>query len=92
MAGKGSCYIHPDREATKGCWRCQQLICDECSTVLFGETYCKKCAVEVSKIASDQAGSNLFSRQINSGWLIIGIIVITLIITAVEIFIMTRGG
>jgi hypothetical protein len=59
---------------------------------LFGETYCKKCALEVSKITSSQAGSNLFNRQINSRWLIIGIIIITLIITAVEIFIMTRGG
>jgi len=91
MADKGSCYIHPDREATKGCWRCQQLICDECSTVLFGETYCVTCAAEVSKITADQAGSNLFNRQINSRWIIIVIIIITLIITAVEIFVMTRG-
>ncbi len=90
MAGKGSCYIHPDREATKGCWRCQQLICDDCSTVLFGETYCRRCAVEVSKISPKQA-SNIFNRQINSRWIIIAIVIITLVIIAVEIFVMTRG-
>ena len=91
MSQQGKCYIHPDREATKGCWRCQQLICDECSTTLFGETYCKKCALEVSKITSRQANSNVFNRQINSRWIIIGIIIVTLIITAVEIFVVVNN-
>jgi hypothetical protein len=45
-----ACYNHLNRQATKGCWRCQQLICDDCSEMLQGMTYCRKCAAEVEKL------------------------------------------
>ena len=85
-----ACYNHPTRQATKGCWRCQQLICDECGETLLGRTYCRKCAEEVEKLPSEQDGSNIFKREINSPTLMIFIIIITLAIAAVEIYVMTR--
>jgi len=84
------CYNHPDRQASKGCWRCQQLICNDCSTILFGQTYCRKCAGEVSKISSNPDKPSLLKREINSRPLIVAIIIITVIIAAVEIYVMTR--
>ena len=84
------CYNHPDRPATKGCWRCQQFICDECSVALFGKTYCKKCAGEVSKISANYTESSILKREINSSPLMVAIIIITILIAAVEVYIMTR--
>lgn len=84
------CYNHPDRQATSGCWRCQQFICKDCSKTLFGKTYCPKCADEVSKMAVKPDGSNIFQREISSRPLMVAIIIITLIIAAIEIFVMTR--
>jgi len=85
-----ACYNHPSRQASKGCWRCQQLICDECLEELLGRTYCRKCAEEVEKLPSDGDDSNILKREINSPALMIVIIIITLAIAAVEIFTMTR--
>jgi hypothetical protein len=90
MDVKAVCYNHPDRQATKGCLRCQQFICNDCSKTLFGETYCTKCAGEVSKISASSDNSNLLKREINSRPLIIAILIITIIIAAVEIYVMTR--
>ncbi len=84
------CYNHPDRQANKGCWRCQQFICIDCSTILFGQTYCGKCASEVAKISANPDKPNLLKREINSRPLMVVIIIITLIIAAVEIYVMTR--
>jgi hypothetical protein len=84
-----ACYNHPDRQATKGCWRCQQLICDECSELVMGRTYCKKCAEEIEQL-SEQDESNILKREIKSPALMVAIIIITLVIAVVEIFIMTR--
>jgi len=85
-----ACYNHPDRQATKGCWRCQQLICDECSESVLGRTYCRKCAEEVERLSSEPDNSNILKRKINSPALMIMIIIITLAIAAVEIYVMTR--
>jgi hypothetical protein len=84
-----ACYNHPDRQATKGCWRCEKLICDECSETVLGRTYCTKCAEEVEQLSSEQ-DDNILKREIKSPALMIIIIIITLVIAAVEIFIMTR--
>jgi hypothetical protein len=85
-----ACYNHSNRQATRGCWRCQQLICDECSKTLQGMTYCSKCAEEVEKLPPEPVGSSILKREINSPALMIIIIIITLTIAAVEIYIMTR--
>jgi hypothetical protein len=85
-----ACYNHPDRQATKGCWRCQQFICDDCGETLLGRTYCWKCAEEVEKLSPEPDDSNILKRKVNSPALMIIIIIITLIIAAVEIFVMTR--
>jgi len=90
MDVKAVCYNHTDRQANKGCWRCQQFICIDCSTTLFGQTYCRKCAGEVSKISSNPDKSNLLKREISSRLLMVVIIIITIIIAAVEIYVMTR--
>ena len=90
MDAKAVCYNHPDRQASKGCWRCQQFICNDCSLTLFGNTYCKKSAGEVSKISANPDRSSILKREINSTPLIVAIIIITIIIAAVEIYIMTR--
>lgn len=84
------CYNHPDRQSTKGCWRCQQFICNDCSTTLFGKTYCKKCAGEVARLSASPDKPSILKREINSRPLIVAIIIITLVIAVVEIFIMTR--
>jgi hypothetical protein len=85
-----ACYNHPDRQATKGCWRCQHLICDDCSELLLGRTYCRKCAEEVEQLSSQQDAANILKREVKSPALMITIIIITLLIAAVEIFVMTR--
>ena len=85
-----ACYNHLNRQATKGCWRCQQFICDECSETLQGMTYCRKCAEEVEKLPSEPDERSILKREINSPALMILIIIITLAIAAVEIYIMTR--
>ena len=90
MDVKAVCYNHPEKPASKGCWRCQQFICNDCSVTLFGNTYCKKCAGEVSKIPANTDKSSILQREINSRPLIVAIIVITIIIAAVEIYVMTR--
>ena len=90
MDVKSVCYNHPDRPSTKGCWRCQQFICNDCSATLYGKTYCKKCAGEVSKISANSDKSSILTREINSRPLVVAIIVITIIIAAVEIYVMTR--
>jgi hypothetical protein len=82
-----ACYNHPDRQATKGCWRCQQLICDDCSELVMGRTYCRKCAEEVEKISAEP---DILKREVRSPALMVMIIIITLAIAAVEIFVMTR--
>jgi len=82
-----ACYNHPDRQATRGCWRCQQLICDECSETVLGRTYCLKCAQEVEQLPSEP---DILKREFKSPALMIAIIIITLAIAAVEIYIMTR--
>jgi len=90
MDAKAVCYNHPERPASKGCWRCQQFICNDCSLTLFGNTYCKKCAGEVSKISANADKPGILQREINSRPLIVAIIIITLIIAAVEMYIVTR--
>ena len=85
-----ACYNHLNRQATKGCWRCQQLICDECSETLQGMTYCRKCAAEVEKLPPEPDERSILKREINSPALMIIIIIITLAIAAVEIYVMTR--
>jgi hypothetical protein len=85
-----ACYNHPDRQATKGCWRCQQLICDECGELLLGRTYCRKCAAEVEQLQPEPVVSSVLKREVKSPTLMVAIIIITLIIAAVEIYIMTR--
>jgi len=90
ISPESACYNHPDRQSTRGCWRCQQLICDECSETLLGKTYCKTCAEEVEKLASQVDDPNIFKREIRSPALMIVIIIIALIIAGVEIFVMTR--
>ncbi len=90
MDVKSVCYNHQDRPSTKGCWRCQQFICNDCSATLYGKTYCKKCAGEVSKISANSDKSSILTREINSRPLVVAIIVITIIIAAVEIYVMTR--
>jgi len=85
-----ACHNHPDRQATRGCWRCQKLICDECSETLLGKTYCKTCAEEVEKLSSKPDESNILKREINSPALMIVIIIVALAIAGVEIFVMTR--
>jgi hypothetical protein len=84
------CYNHPDKPATKGCWRCQQFICNDCSVKLYDKTYCRKCAGEVSKISANPDKPSILKREINSRPLIVAIVIFTLIIAAVEIYIMTR--
>ena len=90
MDATAVCYNHPDKPASKGCWRCQQFICNDCSATLFGKTYCRKCAGEVSKISANPAKSSILKREINSRPLIVAIVIITLVIAAVEIYVMTR--
>jgi len=85
-----ACYNHPDKQATGGCWRCQQPVCDECSETLLGKTYCKKCAEEVKNLSSEPENSSILKREINSPALMMIIIIITLAIAGVEIFVMTR--
>jgi len=85
-----ACYNHPDRRGTGVCWRCQQPICDKCSTALLGKTYCGKCAEEVEKISAEPDKQDILKREINSPALMLLIIVITLLIAAVEIYVMTR--
>lgn len=103
MVEQGNCYRHSGVEAIQGCARCQQLICRECCTQHHGQTYCLPCGEEVIKIALDKAVSqedfqniddpysdSMLKRRIASPWIIIAIIVITVIIVAVEIYVMTR--
>jgi len=90
ISPESACYNHPDRQATGGCWRCQQLICDECSETLLGRTYCKKCAEEVEQLSSEPDEPNVLKREIKSPALMIIIIIITLAIAGVEIWVMTR--
>jgi hypothetical protein len=90
MDVKAVCYNHPDRPAKKGCWRCEQFICNDCSTQMFGRSYCRKCASEVAKVSSKQDNTSLLQKEINSPTLAAVIIILTLIILAVEIFVMTR--
>jgi hypothetical protein len=85
-----ACYNHLDRQATGGCWRCQQFICDECCRTLQGMSYCRKCAEEVENLPPDPDARSILKRDINSPALMIIIIIITLAIAAVEIYIMTR--
>jgi hypothetical protein len=85
-----ACYNHLNRQATKGCWRCQQLICDDCSEMLQGMTYCRKCAAEVEKLPPEPDERSILKREINSPALMIIIIIITIAIAAVEIYVMTR--
>jgi len=85
-----ACYNHPDRRATSGCWRCQQLICDECSETILGKTYCKKCAEEVAQLSSGPDEPHILKREVNSPALMVFIIIITLLIAAAEIWVMTR--
>ena len=85
-----ACYNHPDRQATKGCWRCQRLICDDCSELLLGRTYCRKCAEEVEQLSAEADASNVLKREVRSPSLMVFIIIITLVIAAIEIFVMTR--
>jgi hypothetical protein len=85
-----ACYNHPDRKGTAVCWRCQQPICDECSETVLGRTYCPKCAEDVEKLNSKPESPGVLKREINSPALMVFIIIIALVITAVEIFVMTR--
>jgi hypothetical protein len=48
------CFYHPDKEATGGCIRCQQLICEECKTIITGEVFCPTCAEAVKIIDKSQ--------------------------------------
>jgi hypothetical protein len=84
------CYNHPDRQATKGCWRCQQPICDDCSEILLGRTYCKKCAEDVQKLPAEPDEPHILKREVKSPALMMIIIIITLTIAAIEIYVMTR--
>lgn len=90
MDVKAVCYNHPGRPASKGCWRCQQFICNDCSLTLFGNTYCRKCAGEVSELSAKADKPSILKREINSRPLMVAIIVITLLIAAVELYVMTR--
>jgi hypothetical protein len=103
MVEQGNCYRHPGVEAIQGCARCQQLICGECCTQHHGQTYCLPCGEEVVTMALDKAVSqedfqniddpyseSILKRRIDSPWIITAIIVITVIIVAVEIYVMTR--
>lgn len=85
-----ACYNHPNRQATKGCWRCQQPICDDCSEILLGRTYCKKCAEDVEKLPAEPDEPHILKREVKSPALMMTIIIITLAIAAVEIYVMTR--
>jgi len=56
----------------------------------MGKTYCKTCAEEVEKLASQADDPSIFKREIRSPALMIAIIIIALIIAGVEIYVMTR--
>jgi uncharacterized membrane protein YvbJ len=102
MAEQDRCIHHPDVVARHGCVRCQQLICDDCCTSYFGQTYCRQCVEEIvqqkaeSRFKSaerDPQQSSIkgaLSKRIDSPWVIVIIIVITILIIATEIYVMTR--
>jgi len=51
------CFYHPDSEATCGCTRCQQLICEECKAVIRDKVLCLTCAEAVRTIDKSQPPS-----------------------------------
>jgi len=65
------CYIHPERDAVGVCVMCGHGVCEACSIVLNGKTYCKQCMEKIVTKSTGEAAPRAASITIASIFLYI---------------------